>query len=439
MTGLRGLRGLLATHLPFAVLAVAAAALRGVVMAGYPPAMFFNDSYNYLTDAFTRTPDVVRANGYPFLLRLLLPAHNLSVVTGLQAALGMAVGVGIYAILRHRGLPWWGAAIPALPVLFDVWELQLEHTIAADTLLVALVTGALLLLCWRDRPPLWAVAVAALLVGYSATVRAVGEAMLAILVLGLLARRMGWRRAVASVAVAVAAGLAPIAGYMAWFHAQYGSYSLTRASGTFLYSRVSSFAECSRMSPRQDLKVLCDPRPPGQREGSQEYLWANDTPLGKLTGTDNIHRFTPHIEHLTSGFAEQAIQSQPLDYTAVVASDTVRTFGWTRLRSDLAGSGDKFQFEATTQEVPGWVTTSQANREAATAYGGATLGRPAVVQPWARFLWAYERYFYLRARSCSRSSWSGPVAWSSAFAAGPGYPAPAGVGHACCRGWPARR
>jgi hypothetical protein len=389
--GLRGLRALLAAHRWFATIVAAAAALRVVVALGYPPAMFFNDSYNYITDSVIRVPDIVRANGYPFFLAALRPAHSLTLVTALQAAMGLAIGIGIYALLRRRGLPWWGASIPALPVLFDVWELQLEHMIAADTLFTLLIMAALILACWWDRPPLWAVIVGGLLAGYSATVRSVGEPMIVILVAGLLLRRVGWRR-VAAVAVV---GLVPIAGYTAWFHAHYGGYQLTQASGTFLYSRVSSFADCQKMDPAPNIRVLCDSRPPGQREGSQEYLWANDTPLGALTGVDNTRRFTPQINSLTRQFAKRAIISQPLDYAAVVADDTWRTFGWTRFKSDLAGSGDKFRFEPTVLPVPTWVTGNRDNRAAAMSYGGATFGRPTVVQPWARFLWRYERFGYL--------------------------------------------
>jgi hypothetical protein len=233
--------------------------------------------------------------------------------------------------------------------------------------------------------------VAGLLTGYSATVRSVGEPMIVILVVGMVLRRAGWRR----VAAVAAAGLAPIAGYGVWFHARYGGYELTQSSGTFLYSRVSSFADCQKMDPAPGIRVLCDSRPPGQREGSQEYLWANDTPLGALTGVNNIYRFTPHINALTSQFAKRAIVSQPLDYVAVVADDTWRTFGWTRFKSDLAGSGDKFRFEPTVEPVPTWVTGNADNRAAAMRYGGPAFGRPAVVQPWARFLWHYERFGYL--------------------------------------------
>ncbi|HEX8007554.1 MAG TPA: hypothetical protein VF482_14135, partial [Trebonia sp.] len=311
LTGLAvRLRRMGAEHRPFLIVTLAAALVRVVVMLGYPPAMFFNDSYNYMTDAVTRSPDIVRSSGYPLFLYLLLPFHSLTLVTALQALMGLAMGAGIYAVLRRRGLPWWGAAIPALPVLFDVFELQLEHMVASDVLFYTLVTAVVILLCWWDRPPLLVAVIVGVAAGYAATVRNVGEILLVIVLIGMIARRMGWRRVLAT----AVAGVAPIGGYMLWFHAHYGHYTLNEATGTFLYSRVSSFAECSRMNPPVGLRVLCDPRPPSQRPNSQEYLWSNNTPLGKLTGPNNIYRFTPRIESLTMKFAERAIESQPLDY-----------------------------------------------------------------------------------------------------------------------------
>ncbi len=340
---------------------------------------------------------MVRSDGYPLLLYVLLPFHSLTLITGLQAAMGLAMGAGIYAVLRRRGLPWWGATIPALPVLFDVFELQLEHMIAADVLFYALVTAVLVLLAWWDRPPLAVAVIAGLATGYAATVRSVGEPLLVIVILGMLLRRMGWRR----VTAAAVAGIAPIAGYMLWFHSHTGRYALDESTGTFLYSRVQSFAECSAMNPPADLRVLCDPRPPAQRPNSQEYLWSNDTPLAALTGTNNIYRFTPHIESLTMRFAERAILAQPLDYARVVASDTLATFRWTRENENdaignLEGSGSKFRFESSVEPVPGWVTGNPVNAQAARDYGGADYGQPSVVQPWARFLWAYQKVVFLR-------------------------------------------
>lgn len=389
---------LIRAHRPFVIVLAVAVALRVVVMLGYPPAMFFNDSYNYMTDAVTKTPDIVRSNGYPFFLYALLPFHSLALVTGLQAVMGLAMGTGIYAVLRHRGLPWWGATIAALPVLFDVFELQLEHMIAADVLFYTLITAALVLLCWWDRPPMAVAVLAGLAIGYAATVRTVGEPLLVIVLICMLARRMGWRR----IAATAVAGVVPIAGYMFWFHIHTGQYALDESTGTFLYSRVSSFSNCAVMKPPADLRVLCDSRPPSRRPNSQEYLWSNKTPLAQLTGTNNVNRFTPKIESLTMRFAERAILAQPLDYARAVAKDTLTTFGWTRVNEtnaigNLEGSGTKFRFEpeAYITPLPSWVTGSSTNAAAARDFGGASYGQPSVVQPWSLFLRLYQRVVYL--------------------------------------------
>jgi hypothetical protein len=206
------------------------------------------------------------------------------------------------------------------------------------------------------------------------------------------------------------AGVLPILGYVVWFHSDTGKYALNESTGTFLYSRVQSFADCNRMDPSAQLRVLCDPRALKDRPSSQEYLWSDNTPLAKLTGDNNANRFTPQIESLTMKFAERAIEKQPLDYIKVVASDTLRTFRWTRegtrdtasnSAGNLEGSGSKFRFESAAEEAkiesaPGWVTTDPANAHAARDFGGANYGETSVVQPWSTFLRAYQKVFYLR-------------------------------------------
>ena len=61
------LRRLVRRHRAFAVVLAVAAVQRVVVMLGYPPVMFFNDSYKYMADAVTRSPDIVRPDGYPMV------------------------------------------------------------------------------------------------------------------------------------------------------------------------------------------------------------------------------------------------------------------------------------------------------------------------------------------------------------------------------------
>ena len=276
-------------------------------MLGYPPILWYSDSYNYIADAVSRIPDVVRSSGYPLFLLVLLPFHSLTLIAALQALMGLGMGAVIYAVLRHRGLPWWGATLPALPVLFDVYEMQLEHMVMSDVLFIFLITVALALLCWSDRPPVAVCAVAGLMIGYAALVRTVGEPLLIVVVVALLLRRVSWKR----VAPLLVAGIAPIAGYMIWYHGFYGQYALDGSSGTFLYSRVSSFAECSKMHLPARLTVLCDPRPPSQRPSSQEYLWSTSTPLFTAS---NHNQFSKHANSLAGGFAKDAILSQPLAY-----------------------------------------------------------------------------------------------------------------------------
>jgi hypothetical protein len=387
-------RMVLASHWQFAVVAVAAVAIRCVVLLGYPPILFYSDSYNYITDAVGKYPDVIRSDGYPLMLYLLLPFRSFTLIAVVQAAMGLAIGVVIYAVLRRRGLPWWGATLAAIPVLFDVFELQLEHLVMSDVLFIFLVTMAVVALCWFDRPPLLICLVAGLLIGYAGIVRAVGEPLLVVLAVGLLLRRVNWKR----VALMLVAGALPIVGYMAWYHGFYGQYALDGSSGTFLYSRVSSFAECSKMSLPKNLKVLCDPRPPADRPPSQQYLWSIDTPLYKMS---KGNQFSKHADSMAGQFAKDAILSQPVAYLKVVAHDTLHTFSWKRTQSDVTGSGPSFRFRETETPVwanPNlwWVNFYPSDKAALWRYGGPMEGQPKVVQPWADFIEGYQKYFYLR-------------------------------------------
>jgi hypothetical protein len=385
----------LAAHWQFSVVLAVAVALRCVVMLGYRPILWYSDSYNYIADAVDHIPDVMRSGGYPFFLFALLPWHDLTLVAALQALMGVLMGVASYAVLRRRGLPWWGATLPALPVLFDVFELQLEHMVMSDVLFIFLVTVAVAALCWFDQPPVTVSVIAGLMIGYAAVVRAVGEPLLAVVVVALLLRRVNWKR----VAVLLVVSLVPIVGYMAWYHSFYGQYALDGASGTFLYSRVSSFSECAKMpNLPQDLKVLCDPRSPDQRPSSQEYLWSQSTPLVRISGS---HQFSKHADSMAGQFAEYAIEAQPVAYAEAVLTDLGHTFGWNRTQSDITGSGPLFRFEAdvtpvTRNSTLWWVLYYSQDKYGLERYAGPGLGQPTVVKPYSSFMIAYQKIFYLR-------------------------------------------
>jgi hypothetical protein len=432
------------THWQFSLVVLAAVAMRIVVILGYPPVFWFSDSYNYLYDAVTHVPDEVRPNGYPFFLDLLLPLHSDDAIGLVQAAMGVAVGVAIYALLRRRGLPWWGATLAALPVLFDAYELHLEHMVTADPLFIFLVSIAIVMLCWSDRPSILTMAVAGLLIGYATLVRSVGEPLLAVVLVAMLVRRVGWRRLLA---LAVA-GVVPIGLYMVWFDGTYGKYALSESSGSFLYSRVSTFEQCSKMNDLPALLAyLCDPTKPEYRPVAGDYIWADNelkpyrdvtTPLYNQYGADTSVRFTPIVNAQTGQFAKLAIEDQPTAYAHVVIDDTLHTFGWNRQPDplDSYGNGPNFQFVsvrdmnwqipwyATPAYIPGnsytqpatiiqkanknptWCNAScqkgdpqailimRAERDFAGP--GQGLGFTREVQPWAHLLQTYQRYIYLR-------------------------------------------
>jgi hypothetical protein len=428
------LAGSVLGHWQFGLVILAALVLRVIVVLGYPPILWFDDSYNYIQDAVTHVPDEVRPNGYPFFLEFLRPLHSDYSIGLLQAAMGLAMGVAIYALLRHRGLPWWGATLPALPVLFDSYELHLEHQIAADILFAFLVVIAMVILCWTDKPSVPVSALAGLLIGYATLVRSVGEPLLILFAVGMLIRRVGWR----PLAAMVAAGIVPIGGYMLWFHNTYGRYALSESSGSFLYSRVSTFAECQKIKNLPaDVSYLCDPNPPQYRMPAGEYIWAdNDLPInGHTTYTplyekfnkdpDPLQRFTVTVNSQAKTFAEHAIEAQPVTYLRVVIKDILHTFGWNRQPDPTGnyanGNGPTFQFVSTAamnNQVPWYALPSHlagtpprdfcdascqktdvSSRETLIAerdFAGTGLGRTTARAPWSTFLQDYQRILYLR-------------------------------------------
>jgi hypothetical protein len=429
------LTGSVAAHWQFAIVVAVAAVMRIIVMLGYPPILWFDDSYNYIYDAFTHHADVIRANGYPFFLQLLLPLHSVYPIGLIQAAMGVAIGIVIYALLRRRGLPWWGAALAAVPVLFDSYQLHLEHMITSDVLFVFLVTVAIVILCWNDRPSVLVMAVAGLLIGYATLVRSVGQPLLVVILVAMLVRRVGWRRLV----TLLVAGVVPIAGYMIWFHGSTGKYGLTQSLGPFLYSRVSAFSDCSKLSPPADLHFLCDKHPPQDRPPASQYIWAdNDLPVnGKVTytplyddkqfGSDTNARFAPAVGAQEKQFAEFFIKKQPVTYLRVVGKDVLHTFGWNRepdpggVYETANGNGPTFRFlngAQLTRERP-WYThpthlpgtppnsycdatcqrgDPQAGKiqAAERAFAGPGLGATRAVGPWDSILRWYQKYFFLR-------------------------------------------
>lgn len=306
---------LLVAHWPLVIVLTAGATLRAMVIYAYWPAFWFaDDSRQYLIAMHDLRPGVTgRANGigYPALLRVLSHTGSLAVVAILAHLAMLVLAVGIYALLRRRGVVNWLAAAATLPTLFDERQLVAEHYILSDTMFIFLVVSALIVLLTWELPGVLAHAGVGLLLAAAALTRTVGVCLLVIVAAYLLIRWVGWRRFAAfGLTVLVTFG-----GYLLWNHAETGSYAMSPKQGRFLYSRVASIADCGQLELTAEQRTLCPKEPLGQRpERGDYYVWL-DPQLKQIPDTQD-DRFAE--------FASAVIHQQPLDYAGLVAGDLAK-------------------------------------------------------------------------------------------------------------------
>lgn len=407
-------RRLITAHWLFAAVLAGAAALRAVVMLGYPPAMWFPDSYSYVAAALDHALSTTRPGGYPAFLALFAPLHSFAVVTAVQHLLGLAIGTACYALLRRRGLPGWGAVLAVLPALYDAYQVQAEQQVMADVLVMALLTAAVVVLLWPGLASWPAAAIAGALTGLATLVRSAALPLLVVAAAWLLVRRAGWR----PLAALVTAGVVPLAGYMLAFSAQHGNLAMTDSDGVFLYGRVMTFADCRVIKPPPSLARLCDPRPPSQRPVAAEYIWRDGNPLS----TPGRPLFSPQANRQARAFAVRAIGAQPLSYLRAVATDLGRSAEWARTLSYDYRTDHLYLFSAPPPavQIASFLPLLRRYQPG--------LPPPRAVAPFAGFAGAYQRYVYLRgtllalillaglagAVRCGRRSSPGLLPWAFA-------------------------
>ncbi|MFI6321779.1 hypothetical protein ACIBG8_29895 [Nonomuraea sp. NPDC050556] len=300
-------------HRVFAVVLAVAALLRVVMMLAYDTAqVYWYDSFTYMDNALhLRPPGAFHPAGYSAFLWFF---RDVRVVAGVQHALGLGIGLLIYALLRRKGLPGWGAALATVPVLFNPAFLRLEHAVLSETLLILLIVGAVTALMWEERPSPRLAAAAGLLIACAALTRTAAAPLLGLLVLFLLVRRAGPRPVVAL----TLAGALPLLAYAGWFAQHHGRFALSGSDGIALWARTMTFADCSVIEPSPVIKGLC---PNGTVvDAASEYVWAPGASLNRLGGD----RF--QYNALAREFAVKAILAQPFDYLRDVASDASLAF-----------------------------------------------------------------------------------------------------------------
>jgi hypothetical protein len=301
--------------------------------------------------------------------------------------MGVAVGVMVYALARHRfGAPRWIAALATLPVLFDGFQIQLEHLILSDVPFEFLIALAVTLLLW-DRKPSWQrCTLIGFILGIAETVRSVALPLLPVFALYIILVRIGWRALVGG----LVACLAPVLLYCTWFYSVYGQFAMTESTGVFLYSRTMAFAECSKMHVPANELSLCITTPPDKRPMSQQYVWAAYSPLNRFPPS----KFSPLPNQLAEDFAKRAILAQPLGYAQIVAYDTIRVFEWRRYVFPNAATYNEYLFGYKSLGIPSWARGHVGSYDSDVAY--YIRGNPLtdVVEPFAGVMRVWQRWIW---------------------------------------------
>ncbi|MEO3858900.1 hypothetical protein [Acrocarpospora sp. B8E8] len=363
-------------HLLFGGVLLAGVVVRGLAVLGYRPVLWFwADSFSYLSSAVDLRPLPSRPAGYSLFLWFF---DSVQVVVVVQHLMGIAMAVAIYAVLLRAGLPAWGSALAAAPVLLDVHQVQLEHLMMADLLFTFLVVMAVVLLLWRPAP--WAVVAGLGLLGMATVTRTLGLPLVIVAVVWLLLRRASWRAVGAGV---LAAGVV-IGGYATWFNAVHGSFGLG-GSNVWMWSRTMTFADCRIMDPRPELAVLCPEA--GPRLAAPVYIWDPKSPIVR-SGAEK--------EELTGEFTSLAIRSQPLDFLLTGLGDALWAFEWNRRIYPSPGPQSAYVFPDSVRPFPDKVASAGRTATQLTVEYQGSSAETRIVEPYAGWLRAYQEHGYLR-------------------------------------------
>jgi len=372
-------------HWVFAGLVVLAAALRGVVLAAYHPALIFPDSVRYLQYAHNFTtghwsPDALRQSGYSVAVIPVILLHALWLLPLAQHLAGLATAGLVYAVLIRSGARPWLAAVAAVPVLLDPLQLVLEQYVLTDTGAALLIMAALVILAWRrDGPRTREAAAAGLLLGAAVTFRDQDLIMIVPAALYLLVKARPARVLLIRLGTTAGCFLIPVAGYLGWFAAAHGQWNFTTFDGAFLYGRVADFADCRGLALPAYEQPLCPAEPPAQRN-ADFYTWNPQSPQWTFTPPAGKSR-----DAVVRDFSLRILRHQPLGYAEAVGRDLLYGF------SPVRGAGPE-------QYSPAYLQFGTSVRPDRAAYASiARLGYPAPsVEPGpAAFLAAYGRWVYL--------------------------------------------
>ena len=272
------------------------------------PGIWFSDRNGYVKAAATGILTPTRVSGYALLVSPFWHAGSAAALIALQHAIGIALVIALYALLVRRGArAGWPQCASSPPRSTPTWSCRardhvrdaLPRLLGRSAHRPAVERSPLAGGRRRRRPA------ARLRRG----TRSVGIPLVAIVVVYLLVRRVGWRPLLPS----PSAALVIAGGYLVLFHHQNGSYAFENTGGRFLYARVAPFADCAKLhGVPADQRSLCPD--PNHRLSTNTYLWGRHSPI---RGRKDDYRIR--------NFALRVVEQEPVAYAKVVGRGVCTT------------------------------------------------------------------------------------------------------------------
>jgi hypothetical protein len=364
-------------HWLASALLAAGLALRVLGQFAYRPALFYIDSVKYLYSAAGNDPE-----GYKLPLRAILLVANLDTVVAIQHLLGIGIALVIYLLLLRRGVSRWLAALAMAPVLLDAYQLQNEQAIMPGTWFEALIIAGIAILLWQPRLTWRRVVAAGIVLGASATVAQVGEALIPAAVIFVLAAEWArWRRAIGKAAALCAACALPILAYSAGSYLLGQGFFLSHQGVTSVYGRMAAAVDCATIKLPPAERGLC-PTPAQQARGNDWLEYGTYAPV------QHYYRDLPRAEvnSLVTSFSHAVLSQQPWRVADAYGRDVLKLFAVIRVTAPGDAPISRWQFQATYPYFSSHATPAIV-RAAVDRFGG---GRPAVWRPAAALLRSYQ-------------------------------------------------
>jgi len=364
-------------HWPAAILLTLGLVLRLLALFAYRPALFYIDTPRYLLGEAPGMDPL----GYGGVLRAILAVGNFNLVVAIQHLLGLAMAVVIYVLLLRRGAGRWFGALAIAPLLLDAYQVQIEQVLMPDLWLEALIVAGLTILLWQPDAGWRRIVLAGFMLGTSATVAQVGEALLLPAVIYLLALGRGWRRTIGRAGVLCVAFAVPILAYMTGSFLITGNFFLSHTGDTSLYGRMAAAADCATLKLPAAERAMC-PAPRQQAHGPDWLEYDPGSPIRPYYRNPSRAMTDAQI----TDFNHRVLRQQPLRVLAAYGTDVAKLF----TVNHTTGAGDtsvhRWQFQTRYPYFPPWTSAGKVDRVIA-KYGG---GKPAIWDPAAGFLRGYQ-------------------------------------------------